>query len=643
MPISFNGNDNIEKIIFNSVELTEVFYDGVKVWDNIKPVTEFWIKPSANAYVGFSIGGSWEDPGVSKPIEYSFDRETWTSTNVQTLYNEGTPSNFISVNANQKIYWRSNNKIPLGGGEWSRYVFSVLDSTKTNEIEYDIGGMYNSLYNYELDKSSDRYSSCRVFWNTLVVDASECVLPYSQYVGERLFEGCTHLIYAPQIEKPKLQTFLPCLDETFAGCTSLITIPQFSGLYSATGFDWGLFTGCTALKFSETQTAECPNAYRIPNEGTWEDQNFTYMSGAFSNTSGTYTGDLYLGTTYYTNAEIVPEYEGYMTPWEYFYIGAKKYDQYGNELTTSGQFKFTDVDANSPVPIDWLVSYDKSTWTQFQKDTYYTITPGSKLYFKAGQNGNTGTVIPVSGGDTPSSRLHFEHDSQALLCIGGDITTLLTADGNVDNLNNYGMQNFAYLFRNTGTESSQWTAMVMERSFRVPCRVLSPYAFWWTFRNAIQYGYAPEFKQVEYVGCYSFGTTFYECGFSAGEQFDFSGIKGTTDGTNYADDCTYAITYNSSHYPFRNAFKYGGISGAVMSNMNPTNYMYKDAFNTAGSMHDVKVGWTSFDTGSGTNGWLYGAGSGEGRFYCPTALGTDSTITRSGAACPAGWTVINTD
>ena len=32
-----------------------------------------------------------------------------------------------------------------------------------------------------------------------------------------------------------------------------------------------------------------------------------------------------------------------------------------------------------------------------------------------------------------------------------------------------------------------------------------------------------------------------------------------------------------------------------------------------------------------------------GTFYCPTALGTNATITRGVSACPEGWTVINTD
>ena len=40
--------------------------------------------------------------------------------------------------------------------------------------------------------------------------------------------------------------------------------------------------------------------------------------------------------------------------------------------------------------------------------------------------------------------------------------------------------------------------------------------------------------------------------------------------------------------------------------------------------------------------WLEGVAA-TGTFYCPTALGTNATITRGVSACPEGWTVINTD
>ena len=43
-----------------------------------------------------------------------------------------------------------------------------------------------------------------------------------------------------------------------------------------------------------------------------------------------------------------------------------------------------------------------------------------------------------------------------------------------------------------------------------------------------------------------------------------------------------------------------------------------------------------------TGYWVYGIASG-GTFKCPTALGTNETITRDVSNCPAGWTVVNTD
>lgn len=45
---------------------------------------------------------------------------------------------------------------------------------------------------------------------------------------------------------------------------------------------------------------------------------------------------------------------------------------------------------------------------------------------------------------------------------------------------------------------------------------------------------------------------------------------------------------------------------------------------------------------SQTTNWVNGVAA-AGTFTCPTALGTNETITRGTSNCPAGWTVVNTD
>ena len=77
----------------------------------------------------------------------------------------------------------------------------------------------------------------------------------------------------------------------------------------------------------------------------------------------------------------------------------------------------------------------------------------------------------------------------------------------------------------------------------------------------------------------------------------------------------------------------------------PTN-CYFEMFKGCTSLATVRTAQTQA-WGDGTSDdpslyWLEGVAA-NGTFYCPTALGTDATITRGTNACPEGWTVVNTD
>lgn len=295
MSIIINGNSNIDEIICDNVNLTQVRYNNVIVWN--KGLTEFYIQPYTSGYVGFKLVRDALTSHLDKPFQYSFDRETWTSTTAEGLYN-----NPISVAAGQKIYFKSSTNEYWGSTEWKTFRWAVMDGS-SNDLTFDIGGNYNSLFNYAIEDS--RYRNVRAFYQSGIVDAYQCVFPNAGYIYERAFQGCTSLTRPPRLAS-RGGFSLPCVGEAFDGCTSLVAIPQLTGTTQTNSFaNTNIFRNCTQLKFSETQTAECPREYRIPYNGTWEGSQ-TGISGAFSGTSGTYTGDLVYGTTYYTNATIVP-------------------------------------------------------------------------------------------------------------------------------------------------------------------------------------------------------------------------------------------------------------------------------------------------------------------------------------------------
>ena len=51
-------------------------------------------------------------------------------------------------------------------------------------------------------------------------------------------------------------------------------------------------------------------------------------------------------------------------------------------------------------------------------------------------------------------------------------------------------------------------------------------------------------------------------------------------------------------------------------------------------------GWTTSTGSNAFSNWVSGVAA-TGTFRCPTALGTNATITRGDSNCPVGWTVVN--
>lgn len=72
-----------------------------------------------------------------------------------------------------------------------------------------------------------------------------------------------------------------------------------------------------------------------------------------------------------------------------------------------------------------------------------------------------------------------------------------------------------------------------------------------------------------------------------------------------------------------------------------TSGCYSFLFDGCSSLAAVRVRCTKLNAVNSYN-WLNNV-SASGTLYCPTAQGTNETITRSANVCPSGWTVINTD
>lgn len=73
----------------------------------------------------------------------------------------------------------------------------------------------------------------------------------------------------------------------------------------------------------------------------------------------------------------------------------------------------------------------------------------------------------------------------------------------------------------------------------------------------------------------------------------------------------------------------------------PLSYSYNNMFNGCSSLSVIVVDFTEWSTAQDAlRTWVTGV-SPQGRFVCPTALGTQESIARATNRCPNGWTVIN--
>ena len=118
-----------------------------------------------------------------------------------------------------------------------------------------------------------------------------------------MFYGCAALQNAPALPATTLAE--DCYYIMFSGCTALTSVPALPATTLAENCYGYMFQLCSSLKFALTPSTGMSNAYRIPASGTGTTASGA-LTGMFFETSGTFTSDPSINTTYYTNATIVP-------------------------------------------------------------------------------------------------------------------------------------------------------------------------------------------------------------------------------------------------------------------------------------------------------------------------------------------------
>ena len=290
-----------------------------------------------------------------------------------------------------------------------------------------------------------------------------------------------------------------------------------------------------------------------------------------------------------------------------------------------GEFSLVNGGTETFTP-NLLMSTDLSNWSALPVDT--SISINGKLFIKAGEGGNNGTGS--------SSTSYTELSSSNLLTLGGDISTLISADGNVTDLRNttgYNFYNLCYHYMDRN---------VAIKDLVIPFEYVVPHCFHNTFRGAVSVQVEHrqvnlDLASVKYVGTSSFHSMFYN-NVNTAFTVDMSNVKGSIseDMNEIADN--FSLQTNA----FNEFLTYCQGATLKLSSANPTNNVYRRLVRNSYWNCYITVGWTSFGDGSGTTQWAQNE-SYHGVLYCPSELGDNDTIQRGDNYCSDAWTVINTD
>ena len=470
-----------------------------------------------------------------------------------------------------------------------------------------------------------------------------------------LFDGCATLTSAPRLTSKSTRS--NCYRYMFRGCTSLRRAPRLAAynLSSNTAAYYGMFDGCSSLELVEVLV--------VP-PSSWNS-----MFANFVSTSG--ASRLTIRTLEASADEIEPHL------------------QEGWTLETIPHPFAVVSSANISISCvaELIVSTDLGdTWTTYSGGSSVSLSARSVAMFRA-----TAEAVPAT-----SSR-HVTIPSGSNVVIAGELTTLVTKSGDVSSLPT---GCFGAEFKYTGTIGTThklragylrlpsfvssrcfYSMFALRTDLTVPPRVLpattlASQCYSNMFKGCTSLVSAPELPattlandcySLMFQGCTSLVSAPSLPATTLASQCYSSMFSGCTalvaapslPATTLASQC-YSNMFQSCtslvsapELPATTLAvecywqMFSGCTALVAAPSLPAitlaNSCYNSMFKNCTALTWIELAATSW-TGA-TNSfadWVSGVAA-SGTFRCPTALGTDATITRGASNCPVGWTVVNTD
>lgn len=296
MSIIVNSNPNPNYFMYNNQACSKVYWNNNLVWP-APEIAYFWIMPDQNDALVYDYNTTGQTvPEVSKTIKYSFDANTWIQY-----------TSPVQIMAGQKIYLLSETTdsfCVLSGGTYGAVGAKGL--SMANRSTFSAGGSIKALFNNIL--TMPMYGMSRFFWGSTIRDASSIIFTLtSEFCYHLMFSDCRYLTSVPAL--PMTELSHGCYAYMFWNSQNLTSLPALPATTLAYGCYTSMFYECYSLRFSETQTSMCPNAFRLPSSGTvsiYNKSDYYYdMFGGAAAYNPFVSGMPEPNTTYYTNATII--------------------------------------------------------------------------------------------------------------------------------------------------------------------------------------------------------------------------------------------------------------------------------------------------------------------------------------------------
>ena len=347
-----------------------------------------------------------------RSFEYMTDAIEWTS------YTIGDTITLTS--AGDKAYFRSANEETMSlANTLNNYHNFVVSSGSIS-----VSGDATTLLNKNGTNTIPNYGLFNLFAGvTGLKSISGGLLPATTLGSDcyaSMFRNCTGLTEIPEGLLPATTGKTECYQAMFYGCKGLTIegIPNSLFIFTGTLPErcyGNMFTNCTGVKLSETQTGKYTIPFIIPVSGSATSGNDS-LQQMFYGTGGTFTSTPTTNKTYYGYKES----ENTAEPLCFTAIKAKA------DITLSKKGNMNDI------PFEY--STDGTSWEPYTLGSKIVMSAvGDKVYFRS----TSTETKPLAKSDD----IRYNFSTTGLLesiIVSGDATTMLNKNG-TDTIPDYGL------------------------------------------------------------------------------------------------------------------------------------------------------------------------------------------------------------